>query len=102
MIQLNLNKTIAALALIMVIFGQVNAPILLIIGDADDSSASNKAAMAALRSTKNLVVIPGVSNLLEDSSRLDEVGKLAVEWFMLHLQADVPTSDLLPGGRFKP
>jgi dienelactone hydrolase len=78
------------------IFGQLNTPTLLLTGDADDSSASNTEALAALRTTtKKLVVIPGVSNLLEDSSRLDEVGKLATEWFMLHLQADVPTSSPL-------
>jgi pimeloyl-ACP methyl ester carboxylesterase len=79
--------------------GYVKAPTLLITGDADDSSASNTEALAALRSTKRLVVIPGVPNLLEDSSRLDEVGKLATEWFRLHLQADVPCSRPLLGDK---
>lgn len=76
-------------------FGQVKAPTLLLTGDADDSSASNKEALSALRSTKQLVVIPGVSNLLEDSSRLDEVGKLATEWFMRHLQTVRSSTALL-------
>ncbi len=72
------------------VFTQVMAPTLLITGDSDSSYAGNTEALAAFSGTKNLEVITGASDLLQDSSQLDNVGKIAAAWFMLHLQLDTP------------
>jgi predicted esterase len=72
------------------VFTQVIVPTLLITGDNDDSYDGNAEALNAFSGTKNLATISGVSNLLADSSRLDEAGELAVQWFMRHLQLDAP------------
>lgn len=72
------------------VFAQVAAPTLLITGDDDVSYVGNAEALDAFSGTKNLAVISGAPNLLADSSRLDEVGELAAQWFMHHLRLDAP------------
>jgi putative phosphoribosyl transferase len=61
---------------------EVRAPTLLIVGERDrEVLALNRAALDELRVDKELCVIPGASHLFEEPGALDEVGRLAAEWF---------------------
>ncbi len=60
----------------------VRAPTLLIVGGADyDVLALNRAAYAMLKSTRRMDVIPGATHLFEEPGALDQVSRLAREWF---------------------
>ena len=64
----------------------VRAPTLLIVGGNDvQVIALNRAAFAQLCCEKQLVIIPGATNLFEEPGALDEVALLAREWFHRHL-----------------
>ena len=64
----------------------VRAPTLLIVGGNDAPVIGlNRAAFEALRCEKQLVIIPGATHLFEEPGALDEVGRLAREWFERHL-----------------
>lgn len=70
---------------------QVSAPTLLIVGGRDPVvERLNREAQAQLRCEKGLVVIPGATHLFEEPGTLDEVERLAREWFLAHL----PESDM--------
>jgi pimeloyl-ACP methyl ester carboxylesterase len=61
---------------------QVVAPTLLIVGGNDDVVLElNRAAMAKLRATARLEVIPGATHLFEEPGTLDEVARHAAAWF---------------------
>jgi putative phosphoribosyl transferase len=47
----------------------------------------NGGALAQLRCEKQLVIVPGATHLFEDPGALDEVARLACEWFEGHLAA---------------
>jgi putative phosphoribosyl transferase len=67
---------------------KVKAPTLLIVGG-DDAPviALNKKALAKLGApVKQLVVVPGASHLFEEPGTLEEVARLAAEWFSRHLR----------------
>jgi putative phosphoribosyl transferase len=65
---------------------QVRAPTLLIVGGNDvPVIALNQAALAQLRCEKQLVIVPGATHLFEEPGALDEVARLAREWFERHL-----------------
>jgi putative phosphoribosyl transferase len=67
---------------------RVRAPTLLIVGGNDFPVIElNRAALAQLRCEKRLVIIPGGTHLFEEPGALDEVARLAREWFQLHLMA---------------
>ena len=62
--------------------GRVVAPTLLIVGGNDDVVLElNRAALAKLRATARLEVIPGATHLFEEPGALDEVARHAVAWF---------------------
>jgi putative phosphoribosyl transferase len=64
----------------------VRAPTLLIVGGDDTPViALNRQAYARLRCEKEMVIIPGASHLFEEPGALDEVARLAREWFTRHL-----------------
>jgi pimeloyl-ACP methyl ester carboxylesterase len=64
----------------------VRAPTLLIVGGNDvQVIALNRAALALLRCEKRLVIVPGATHLFEESGALDQVARLAREWFEQHL-----------------
>ena len=64
----------------------VQAPTLLIVGGEDDVVIDlNERALRMLRCPKNLIVIPGATHLFEEPGALDEVARLAKEWFVRHL-----------------
>lgn len=65
---------------------EVKAPTLLIVGGDDEPVIEmNKAAMECLKCVKKLEIVPGASHLFEESGKLEEVARLAREWFEKHL-----------------
>jgi putative phosphoribosyl transferase len=68
--------------------GQVRAPTLLIVGGNDVQVIElNRWAFEQLRCEKNLVIVPGATHLFEEPGALDEVARLAREWFVRYLTA---------------
>jgi dienelactone hydrolase len=67
---------------------QVCAPTLLIVGGHDPQViALNQQALTHLRGEKKLVIIPGATHLFEEPGALEEVARLARDWFLRHLPA---------------
>lgn len=65
---------------------KVKAPTLLIVGGNDEPVIQmNKEAMRHLRSLKKLEIIPNATHLFEEPGTLEEVARLATEWFVKHL-----------------
>jgi putative phosphoribosyl transferase len=65
----------------------VRAPTLLIVGGHDvEVLELNRAALAQLRAEKELVIVPGATHLFEEPGALDQVARLARDWFERHLQ----------------
>ena len=65
----------------------VQVPTLLVVGgDDSDVLALNRQALAELGcDEKVLAVVPGATHLFEEPGALDEVARLAAEWFTDHL-----------------
>ena len=64
----------------------VRTPTLLIVGGDDEPVIGmNQDALAQLRCEKKLVIVPGATHLFEEPGTLEEVAKLAAQWFKLHL-----------------
>jgi pimeloyl-ACP methyl ester carboxylesterase len=60
----------------------VEAPTLLIVGGADTPViALNEQAYAELGCVKRLVIVPGATHLFEEPGTLEEVARLASDWF---------------------
>jgi putative phosphoribosyl transferase len=65
---------------------RVRAPTLLIVGGNDVQVIQlNRTALAQMLCEKQLVIIPGATHLFEEPGALDEVARLAREWFRRHL-----------------
>ncbi len=65
---------------------QVQAPTLLIVGGTDHTVLDlNRRAMSLLQCEKKLEVIPGATHLFEEPGTLEQVARLAREWFERHL-----------------
>jgi pimeloyl-ACP methyl ester carboxylesterase len=70
----------------------VQAPTLLIVGGDDDVVVElNQHALLHLRCPKSLVIIPGATHLFPEPGALEEVARLAQEWFDRYL---TPAHDL--------
>jgi putative phosphoribosyl transferase len=66
---------------------RVTAPTLLIVGGADVGVIElNEAAYRMLRCEKELVLVPGATHLFEEPGALEEVARLARNWFVRHLR----------------
>ena len=66
----------------------VRAPTLLVVGGNDLQVIDlNRWAFAQLRCEKQLVIVPGATHLFEEPGALDEVARLAREWFVRYLIA---------------
>ncbi len=64
----------------------VRAPVLLIVGGADRLVLElNREAQAAIRAPCELAVVPRATHLFEEPGALDEVARLAADWFLRHL-----------------
>jgi putative phosphoribosyl transferase len=67
---------------------EVRAPTLLIVGGADEEVLElNQAAAARMTCETKLVVVPGATHLFPEPGALDEVARLAADWFWRYLAA---------------
>ena len=68
------------------VLAYIKAPTLLIVGEYDDVVLDwNKEAYELINGKKKLSVIPKVTHLFEEPGALEEVAKLACDWFKLFL-----------------
>lgn len=73
------------------VLDRVRAPTLLIVGGADFGVIElNEEALAGLRSLKDLRIIPGATHLFEEPGTLEQVARLAGEWFVRYLGQPSP------------
>jgi Raf kinase inhibitor-like YbhB/YbcL family protein len=65
----------------------VTAPTLLIVGGRDDVVLElNEQVLGALRCARDLRVVDGATHLFEEPGALDQVSRLAGDWFVTHMQ----------------
>jgi putative phosphoribosyl transferase len=68
---------------------RIIAPTLLIVGGSDDMAVVgiNKTALKELKNAKDrqLAVIPGAGHLFEEPGKIEEVARIAAEWFEIYL-----------------
>ncbi|PYR71713.1 MAG: hydrolase [Acidobacteria bacterium] len=65
---------------------RVAAPTLLIVGGDDEPVIElNEEALAQLTCEKRLVIVPGATHLFEEPGTLEEVARLARDWFRTYL-----------------
>jgi putative phosphoribosyl transferase len=65
---------------------RVKAPTLLIVGGNDTPVIKmNREALALLQCEKQLSIVPGATHLFEEPGTLEEVARLAREWFLQYL-----------------
>jgi putative phosphoribosyl transferase len=63
----------------------VRSPTLLIVGGADlPVIRMNRSALVELQCEKDLVIVPGATHLFEEAGALEEVARLAAQWFARH------------------
>jgi pimeloyl-ACP methyl ester carboxylesterase len=61
---------------------RVKAPTLLIVGGDDLPVIDmNRAALAQLKCEKRLTIVPGATHLFEEAGTLEDVARLAAQWF---------------------
>jgi putative phosphoribosyl transferase len=64
----------------------VSAATLLIVGGNDPQVLElNRKAMELMSCERQLAVVPGAGHLFEEPGALDEVARLARDWFLSHL-----------------
>ena len=65
---------------------RVKAPTLLIVGGNDRTVIPlNREAFKKLECAKDLVIVPGATHLFQEPGALDQLSKLAVDWFLKYL-----------------
>ncbi len=65
---------------------RVKSPTLLIVGEHDEQVIElNQEAYEQLACEKELKIVPGATHLFEEPGTLEEVARLAAEWFKSHL-----------------
>ena len=73
---------------------KVQAPTLLIVGGNDDIVIElNEMARDQMRCEVKLEIIPGATHLFEEPGALEQVAKLASDWFSVHLAVRINGSD---------
>ena len=64
----------------------VTAPTLLVVGGRDDVVIElNERAFARLKAPKQLKIVPGATHLFEEPGALEQVSRLATDWFVKYL-----------------
>ena len=72
---------------------RVLAPTLLIVGGADEVVIElNEEAMRQMGVQPRLSIVPGATHLFEEPGAMDEVSRLARDWFTEHLKGRVPSA----------
>jgi putative phosphoribosyl transferase len=62
---------------------RVTAPTLLIVGERDTEVIRlNRDVLAELGRKANMVTVPGATHLFEEPGALEQVSKLALDWFL--------------------
>jgi putative phosphoribosyl transferase len=70
------------------VLASVRAPTLLIVGSADEVVIElNRRAMAQMRTRVELRLVPGATHLFAEPGALEQVAKLAGDWFTTYLRA---------------
>jgi putative phosphoribosyl transferase len=73
---------------------RVTSPTLLLVGERDEVVIElNERAYDQLQGEKELIIIAGATHLFEEPGTLEEVARLAAEWFHTHLQPHDRTSE---------
>lgn len=76
--------------LAMATLSQVGAPTLLIVGKNNDLALQlNEEAFARLHCKKKMEIIPGATHFFEERGALEQVARLASNWFSCHLRKKV-------------
>jgi len=77
---------------------QLRAPTLMIVGEDDPAVLKlNVRATAWMQCERRLEVIPGATHLFEEVGALEQVGKLAAQWFCQHFATERGTQAAGPG-----
>ena len=64
----------------------VQAPTLLIVGGDDGPVIEmNREAYEQMVCERNMIIVPGASHLFEEPGKIEEVARLAAEWFTRYL-----------------
>jgi pimeloyl-ACP methyl ester carboxylesterase len=75
--------------LAMSALGHVNAPTLLIVGGYDGPVIGmNEEAYKQLKCEKQMVIVPKATHLFEEPGALEQVARLALDWFQVHFEAN--------------
>ncbi|MFW2464259.1 alpha/beta hydrolase, partial [Burkholderia pseudomallei] len=73
---------------------RVRVPTLLVVGERDDEVLRlNRVAAGWLIGESKLVVVPGATHLFEEPGTLDEVARVAADWFVAHLGEGRPSPE---------
>ncbi len=71
----------------------VVAPTLFIVGGYDfEVMALNREAMARMTAPKEIAIVPGATHLFEEQGALEEVTRLATDWFLRYLRRHLAKS----------
>ncbi len=80
----------------------VRAPTLLIVGERDRVVLGmNEGALRALRAEKDLAIVPRATHLFEEPGALEEVARLAGDWFVRYLTPAASAAGASPGRRVR-
>jgi len=65
---------------------EVESPTMLIVGGLDSQVIDlNEKAFSMISDLKEIVIVPEASHLFEEPGKLEEVGRLAIQWFNKYL-----------------
>ncbi len=69
---------------------RVQAPTLLIVAGNDQPVIGmNREAIEQMRAENELEIVPGATHLFEEPGTLEEVARLAADWFVRHLSRGI-------------
>lgn len=74
---------------------RVRAPTLLIVGGYDEPVIEmNREALAQMRTEVKLEIVPGATHLFEEPGTLEQVARLAADWFVRHLTQPAASAEV--------